>query len=95
MNGDTWYGSRGFVPKDDCRHDLIHTYKIDEQLYEMYKNNKKIMKNMYVKFVPQLKKYLLDAYDKIKPENITRKKIESLYDDNIDMKLSDFIRVFC
>jgi hypothetical protein len=94
MNGDTWYGSRGFVPKYDCRYDAIHEYKTDEQLYEMYKNNKKIMANMYVKFVPQLKKHLLDAYDKIKPENTSRKKMEKLYDENIDMKLSEFIRFF-
>lgn len=37
INGDTWYGSRGFVPK------MSTNEKIDKNLYEVYQNNKKIM----------------------------------------------------
>ena len=50
------------------------------------------MKKTYVKDVPQLRQYLLDAYEEIKPNSITRRMIKKLYDDiNINSKLSYLI----
>ena len=38
------------------------------------------MKKTYVKDVPQLRQYLLDAYEEIKPNSITRRMIKKLYE---------------
>jgi len=85
INGDTWYGARGFVPKMSTKE------RIDKKLHEIYQNNKKIMDTLLVKNVPGFRKYLLEAYDKIKPSSYNRKSFEKLYDDNLDKKLCDVI----
>ena len=85
LNGDTWYGKHRFLPfntKDE---------NIDNNLMKRYKNNKKIIKNIKIKDIKNLKKYLIKSYQKIKPK-IKLYDVLKMYEKHYDNLLSNFLR---
>lgn len=87
MYGTTWYGSYGFRPSDEKG-------KIDEKLNKFYERNKKIINNTMLKDVPQLEKYIIKAFSKIKPEKLHLSNILGVYDKMKNYPLGKFIQTF-
>jgi len=89
MHGITWYGKYGFTPYDQFNDNATKILK------KKYENNMNIMKKTKLGDVPILKKYLLDAHKKIKP-NVLFEDIMFVYETMIKRGklLLDFLRVF-
>lgn len=85
MCGHTWYGKRGFIPK------VKNKYEVDEHLLKRYNANTKIMQTVKVKHVINLKKYLIDSYNKVKPKKVKLDEILLMYERNKNNLLSKFI----
>ena len=85
LYGETWYGSKGFKPK------IKNVFEINEFLLTKYNKNKSIMGKTMVSDMPQLKKYLKNAYEEVNPKNISLKKIMEMYDNNKNNTLSSFL----
>jgi hypothetical protein len=88
LYGDTWYGKKGFKAKVSSKYTQKNIYKIDNGLFKLYENNKKIIKNIKVNDIPKLKNYLIDSYNEVKPKNITIDKIIKMYEKHKNNKLS-------
>lgn len=90
LHNNTWYGRHGFLPYDDANDTL------DEEQLKKYKKNQKIIKTTKLSDVKQLRKYIIEAFNKIKPNNLHLENILSVYDkfDKKDKLLSEFLRAF-
>ena len=90
LHGNTWYGKHGFLPYNDTN-DVL-----DEEQYKKYKNNQKIIQTIKLSDVKQLRKYIIKAYNKIKPNNLHLENILSIYDkfDTKNKLLSEFLKAF-
>ncbi len=88
LYGDTWYGKRGFRPRNNKK------YEVDEYLVDRYEQNIKIINTLKTKDTKNLKKYLKESYKKISPKNISFNKIKKIYYDNCDNSLSEFFKAY-
>jgi hypothetical protein len=85
--GKTWYAKYGFKPY------VPNTNSIDKlKLNELDKNEKK-MKTILVKDLPNLKKYINEAYEKIKDKSIPIKLINKLIEIMQDKLLTNFLQL--
>ena len=59
-------------------------------------NNQKIIQTIKLSDVKQLRKYIIKAYNKIKPNNLHLENILSIYDkfDTKNKLLSEFLKAF-
>jgi len=87
LTGETWYGSKGFMPFDLLNNKKIDVYK------ELYEKNIGLDKVILVKHVKNLKQLIYDSYRKYKNytidnkyvlANINTKKLLEISDDQFN-----------
>lgn len=76
LTGDTWYGRYGFLPAKKDKYEL-HEPKLNK-----YKSNKKIINNIRMKDIPDLKNMLIDALKNDKRKDNIMNVYDECYNDN-------------
>lgn len=84
LNGDTWYGSYGFLPFEP------NSNKPHDQRIELYRRNQKIIKKARIKDV-HLYDYLLNASEET-GRDLNMEKIKKYLKENEKGSLSKFLR---
>lgn len=84
LYGSTWYGKYGFRPYDGFG-------KSDKILLKIYDNNQKIHEKTYVRDVEKKMKAWLHKYNN---DTLIDEKIDNLVNENKNMKLSQFLKMF-
>jgi hypothetical protein len=74
LYGNTWYGKYHFRPYDP------NDPKNSERLLDSYKQNQEIIRKTLVSNVPNLRKYIINAYNDIKPEHLNLDNLLYVHD---------------
>ena len=87
LYGNTWYGKYGFKPYDQ------QNKKVDERMYEKYKNNYRIVTKTKIKDT-RLYESLFDVYKKTMSEEDANKKAKFFIDRYGERTIDSFTRKF-
>lgn len=90
LHGDTWYGKYGFRPYEPSSN-TPDNWSIDR-----YQRNKAIIERVKVSEVPQLRQYIIDAFEKVNPSTLDLGKVLQWLDQFLDKdeRLATFLQAF-